>query len=139
MRARSRIAVGGNFDADSVESFPALLDFLKEQDFADKLVKVAFKPVVRERQAPKNVIPLTRRHGQAAERHVHDGRRLGRLEHLRHLPVRRRAAVHLREETKKRGFPTVDGVHMGPCEIHKRHAYTVGPNGSHLRLPRVYG
>jgi len=24
-----RIAVGGNFDADSVESFPALLDFLK--------------------------------------------------------------------------------------------------------------
>ena len=54
-----RIAVGGNFDADSVESFPALLDFLKEQDFADKLAKVAFKPVVRERQVPKNIIPLT--------------------------------------------------------------------------------
>ena len=34
-----RIAVGGNFDADSVESYPALLDFLKEQDFADKLVE----------------------------------------------------------------------------------------------------
>ena len=29
---------------------------------------------------------------------------------------------YLRDETKKRGFPTVDGVHMGPCEIHKRHA-----------------
>ena len=43
-----RIAVGGNFDADSVESYPALLDFLKEQDFADKLAKVAFKPIVRE-------------------------------------------------------------------------------------------
>src|SRR3954470_18801457 len=26
-----RIAVGGNFDADSVDSFPALLDFLKQQ------------------------------------------------------------------------------------------------------------
>ena len=54
-----RIAVGGNFDADSVASYPALLDFLKEQDFADKLAKVAFKPVVRERQVPKNIIPLT--------------------------------------------------------------------------------
>ena len=43
----------GNFDADSVESFPALLDFLKEQDFSDKLVKVAFKPIIREKQVPK--------------------------------------------------------------------------------------
>ena len=54
-----RVAIGGNFDADSVESYPALLDFLKEQDFADKLVKVAFKPVVREKQVPKGLIPLT--------------------------------------------------------------------------------
>ena len=83
-----RIAVGGNFDADSVESYPALLDFLKEQDFADKLAKVAFKPVVRERQVPKNIIPLTAITRQAAERHVHDGRRIWRLEHLRQLPVR---------------------------------------------------
>ena len=46
---------------------------------------------------------------------------------------------HLREETKKRGFPTVDGVHMGPCEIHKKHAYTIGPNGSTVRLPGIHG
>ena len=26
----------------------------------------------------------------------------------------------LRDETKKRGFATADGVHMGPCEIHRR-------------------
>ena len=44
---RCRIAIGGNFDESSVESFPALLEFLKEQDFADKLVKVNFKPIVR--------------------------------------------------------------------------------------------
>src|SRR5262249_25410107 len=36
----------------------------------------------------------------------------------------------LRDETRKRGFSTVDGVHMGPCELHKRHAYTIGPDGS---------
>ena len=34
-----RIAVGGNFDADSVASYPALLDFLKEQDFAGQAGK----------------------------------------------------------------------------------------------------
>ena len=89
-----RVAVGGNFDSESVESFPALLDFLKEQDFGDKLVKVAFKPIIREPK-PKNVIPLTvvNANGKPLERHVHDGGRLWRLEHLRHLLVRRRPAV----------------------------------------------
>ena len=36
---RCRVAIGGNFDESSVDSYPALLDFLREQDFADKLVK----------------------------------------------------------------------------------------------------
>ncbi len=34
---RCRIAIGGNFDESSVDSFPALLEFLQEQDFGDKL------------------------------------------------------------------------------------------------------
>ena len=41
----------------------------------------------------------------------------------------------LREETKLRGFPTLDGVHMGPCEIHMKHAYTVGTDGSLYACP----
>ena len=44
---RVRIAIGGNFDESSVDSYPALLEFLREQEFADKLVKVNFKPIVR--------------------------------------------------------------------------------------------
>ena len=35
---------------ETADSYPALLDFLKEQEFADKLSKVAFKPVIRERK-----------------------------------------------------------------------------------------
>ena len=46
------IAVGGNFDEQSVDSYPALLDFLKEQDFADSLVKVAFKPIISTEPKP---------------------------------------------------------------------------------------
>src|SRR5262245_48649882 len=57
---RCRISIGGNFDETSVDSYPALLAFLKEQDFADKLVKVNFKPVFRtDAVRPKHVIPLT--------------------------------------------------------------------------------
>jgi hypothetical protein len=56
---RCRISIGGNFDEGSVDSLPALLEFLKQQDFADKLAKVFFKPIVRaEPVAPKGVIPL---------------------------------------------------------------------------------
>jgi uncharacterized protein len=45
----------------------------------------------------------------------------------------------LREETTKRGFKTVDGVHMGPCEIHKQHAHTIGPDGSLYACPGFAG
>ena len=45
--AAVRIAIGGNFDESSVDSYPGLLQFLREQDFADKLIKVNFKPVIR--------------------------------------------------------------------------------------------
>ncbi len=45
----------------------------------------------------------------------------------------------LRDETTKRGFKTVDGVHMGPCEIHKQHAHTIGPDGSLYACPGFAG
>ena len=45
----------------------------------------------------------------------------------------------LRDETRKRGFPTPDGVHMGPCEIHRRHAHTIGPDGSLYACPGFTG
>ena len=45
----------------------------------------------------------------------------------------------LREETKKRGFSTADGVHMGPCEIHRRHAHTIGPDGALYACPGFTG
>src|SRR5436305_12629522 len=44
---RTNIAIGGNFDESSAESFSGLIDFLSQQEFADKLVNVNFKPIVR--------------------------------------------------------------------------------------------
>src|SRR5439155_20002519 len=56
-----KISIGGNFDERTADSFPALLDFLSEQDFADKLYNVRFKPVVRYTNtpaSPKGFLPL---------------------------------------------------------------------------------
>ena len=147
--SKTRIAIGGNFDMETAGSYPALLDFLKAQDFADKLSKVAFKPIIREPKsqpaaAPSigKFIPLTA---------VGDAKPLGGA-----CMSSAGAAVSttggcdschmlddqmsfLREETRKRGFPTVDGVHMGPCEIHRRHAYTISPDGSLYACPGFAG
>ncbi len=134
-----RVAVGGNFDADSVDSYPALLDFLKEQDFADKLAKVAFKPVVRERQLPKNIIPLTVLTDKPLNGTCMTAAGSGGSSICDTCQFVDEQLSHLREETKKRGFKTVDGVHMGPCEIHKRHAYTIGPDGATYACPGFTG
>jgi uncharacterized protein len=153
------ISIGGNFDADNADSYPALLDFLAGQEFAAKIAKVSFKPVMGgatpstpsaalpvARPSPINgVIPLT---AVAA-----DGAPLGGT----CMTVTGAGGVSkgasacdtchfvdetmgfLREETKKRGFPTIDGVHMGPCEIHRQHAQTIGPDGALYACPGFTG
>ena len=41
----------------------------------------------------------------------------------------------LREETRRHGFQTPDGVHNGPCHVHMKHAHTIGPDGSLYACP----
>ena len=144
---KTRIAIGGNFEMDTAESYPALLDFLKEQDFAGQLSKVAFKPVIRERKtAPAQAIapaakgakfialtavgdkPLNGACMTGAGAAVSSG-----CDSCHQLDDQ---MAFLREETKKRGFPTVDGVHLGPCEIHRSNAHPSVPTAA-LRLPRL--
>ncbi len=166
---KCRVAIGGNFDVDTADSYPALLDFLKEQEFADQLSKVAFKPVIRERAQEAGPAPATRGSKFIPLTSVSDAKPLngacmtsagtGVSSSVRAggplLPGGALAAAStsacdschvlddkmsfLREETKKRGFPTIDGVHMGPCEIHKRHAHTIGPDGSLYACPGFAG
>jgi len=138
---RVPIAIGGNFDASSVDSYPRLLDFLKEQEFADKLVKVNFKPIVRTGSpAPKGVLPLipvgnsgkplngTCMTSAGAGGSVCDTCNFAEDK-----------VSFLRQETKRRGFPTPDGVHMGPCQIHRDNSHTIGPDGSLYACPGFTG
>jgi len=152
----TRIAVGGNFDVDTVDSYPALLDFLAAQDFAPRLSKVTFKPVIRpsagsgrpelvegrEKSAPtKGIIPLTAVGSEGKPLNgacmTSAGTGVSRVCDTCNFVDDQMA--FLREETKKRGFSTADGVHMGPCEIHKGHAYTIGPDGSLFACPGFAG
>jgi len=144
-----RVGIGGNFDESSVASYPALLEFLRQQDFADKLVKVNFKPIVRDpavAAAPKGVLPL-----------IPVGADGMPLKPLAGTCMTSAGAGHgpasacdscnfaddqmsfLREETKRHGFPTPDGVHGGPCHVHMKHAHTIGPDGSLYACPGFTG
>ncbi|MQA29748.1 MAG: radical SAM protein [Luteitalea sp.] len=158
---RCKIAIGGNFDESSVESFPALLEFLRTQEFADQLVKVNFKPVVRPGQAQP--LPGASRPSLAA-----DG--AGARTTLALTPVAADGSplkplngtcmtstgagigatcdscdflddkmAFLRDETRRHGFPTPDGVHNGPCHVHHTHAHTIGPDGSLYACPGFTG
>lgn len=136
---KTRIGIGGNYDESSFDSYPALLDFLREQEFADKLVKVNFKPVIRDKvpaaTSVKGLLPLTPvdANGKplggtcmtsAGAGHGSTGTACDAC------GFAEESMAFLREETKKRGFPTPDGVHGGPCHVHMTHAHTVGPDGS---------
>lgn len=140
---RCNIAIGGNFVEDTVDSYPALLDFLKAQDFADQLVKVSFKPVIRKQPAATvpGLIPLTPVAVDGATLGgtcmTSAGSGAGSVCDSCNLLETKMS--ELREETKKRGFETLDGVHMGPCDIHRRHSSTVGPDGSIYACPGFTG
>jgi len=142
---RTSIAIGGNFDAATAERYPALLDFLKDQPFAGRISKVAFKPVIapKSAQTPAGFIPLT---AVGPERQPTNGSCMsiagsgsaaGSACDSCHFVDEQMSM--LREETKRRGFATVDGVHMGPCELYRRHSHTIGPDGSLYACPGFTG
>jgi uncharacterized protein len=146
------LTVGGNFDESSADSYPALLDFLREQEFADQIVKVNFKPIIKQTAATpqpapvaslKGIIPLTavgsnnKPLNGTCMTSAGAGTAVGSACDSCHFVDEK--MTFLREETRRRGFPTPDGVHMGPCEIHRKHAYTIGPDGALYACPGFTG
>jgi uncharacterized protein len=141
---RCQISIGGNFDEGSVDSYPALLDFLREQEFADQIAKVAFKPIIKPAAPaqPKGLIPLTAVSAEgkplngACMTSAGIGATASACDSCGLLDEK---MTYLREETVRHGFKTMDGVHMGPCEIHRTHAHTVSPDGSLFACPGFAG
>ena len=146
-----RLSVGGNFDVGSAESYPALLTFLRSQPFADRIAKVAFKPIIRgpntgrplsSSAGGRQLIPLTPVTSSGAPL---GGTCMTVAGHgSQASPCDSCGLVDdrmgwLRAETRAHGFETLDGVHLGPCDLHRRHAYTVGPDGALYACPGFSG
>jgi radical SAM protein with 4Fe4S-binding SPASM domain len=135
------ITIGGNFDEASADSYPALLDFLAQQEFSEHISKINFKPIIRMPEpTAKGIIPLTVI-GEGGKplsgacmtsAGAGTGKGSSMCDSCNFVDEKMQ---FLREETRKRGFATPDGVHMGPCEIHRRHAYTVGIDGGLYACP----
>jgi len=142
---RTPVAIGGNFDVATAGRFPALLDFLKDQEFAGRISKVAFKPVIQPGsvQTPTGIVALA---AGGRERQPLNGSCMS-VAGSGHAGASACDSCHLvddqmaelREATRRRGFSTVDGVHMGPCELYRRHSHTVGPDGSLYACPGFTG
>jgi uncharacterized protein len=141
---RVRIAIGGNFDESSAGSIPALLDYLKAQEFGDKLVKVNFKPIIRNAPvSAKGIIPLTPVGASGAKASLQGtcmtsvGSGAGAACDSCHTMEEQMTSI--RVETQRHGFPTSDGVPKGMCHVHKTHAHTIGPDGSLYACPGFTG
>jgi uncharacterized protein len=145
------VTIGGNFDMETAGRYPALLDFLKAQDFAGRIVKVAFKPVIKPatQLRPGGVIPLRtvdlNGRPQGGSCMSAAGASTGRAPSAVTGSLCDSCNLVddeislLREETLRRGFPTPDGVHMGPCEVYRRHSHTIGPDGALYACPGFTG
>jgi uncharacterized protein len=139
---RCRLSIGGNFDESSVDSYPALLQFLEEQEFADQLVKVNFKPIIRaDAPKPKGFIPLTPvgSSNKPLNGTCMTSAGAGHGSTCDSCEVLDDKMSFLREETKRHGFTPHDGVHNGPCHVHMKHAHTIGPDGSLYACPGFTG
>ena len=145
---RCQIAIGGNFDESSVASYPALLEYLASQDFAPQINRVTFKPIIRGSHAPyattagtKKVIGLAPVGGdnKPLNGSCMTAAGSGTPPGCDSCHFAGDQMAFLREATEAAGFNTSDSVHRGPCEIHRRHAYTVGPYGDLYACPGFTG
>lgn len=127
---RVHITIGGNVDAAALEDCTRLLDRLAAEPFADAISRVSFKPIVRRSSDADAVIPLAQLEssGRAVASSPCDS-----------CAFADEAYAQLRSETQRHGFATPDGVHMGPCELHARHAHAIGPDGTRYLCPGFAG
>jgi uncharacterized protein len=137
-----RVSIGGNFDGSSVDSLPALLEFLKSQKFAADLGDVHFKPIVRTGPTLANgVVPLipVNVSGKPLKGTCMTSVGAGAGATCDSCNVLDDKMTMLRDETKRHGFSTHDDLHNGPCHVHMRHAHTIGPDGSLYPCPGFTG
>ena len=147
---RSPASAGSRSAATSTRArstaIPALLDFLREQEFADKLAQgqlQADHPRRRRRRSRRACIsadpPVERRAGKPlGGTCMTSAGAGGGSSAATRCDFLDEKMTFLRDETQRRGFPTPDGVHMGPCHVHMRARAHDRSRRLALRVPRLH-
>ncbi|MBI5183649.1 MAG: SPASM domain-containing protein [Nitrospinae bacterium] len=109
IRGKVGLRIGGNFDNSNKGSIPRLLDILKENGLERDLASVDFKPVLKNMDGAKRGDPF--------------------CETCTFSDIDVKDFIWLKREIKERGFMTMEGVALGPCEVSKEYNYTIDPSG----------
>jgi len=116
------VDVGGNFDMENIDSFPQLLDHLKELGLAEKLHRVRFKPIS---ETPQDRASMADNAEMACV--------FGELSTAEHL-------VELRRLALEKGFPVDPGVGVNACSMTANSAvFTIDPTGKIFKCPAFVG
>jgi len=116
------VDVGGNFDDENIESFPALLDLLKSLGLHERLHAVRFKPISETLKDRRGIS-----HSADMGCVYSDPKVAGRM-------------VDLRRLTAQKGFPVDRGVGVNLCSVVANDSqFTVDPEGKLHKCPALVG
>ena len=116
------VDVGGNFDQENIESFPRLLDHLKDLGLEKKLHRVRFNPISETPQDRAGMLLNSEMNCVYAEPST--------AEHL----------VQLRRLALEKGFPVDPGVGVNACGMTANSAvFTIDPTGKIFKCPAFVG
>jgi len=114
------LIIGGNYDQNTKNSIPALLDDLVVNDFKPKhFKKIAFKPILA---FPEH---------KTSSAHA--------IEACTFAETNMEDFFWLITETEKRGFPSYRKIGLGPCEAMRDYTYTIDPVGNLYKCAAMAG
>lgn len=126
------LSIGGNVAAGSEDACLRLMDLIAREPFRPAIGRVSFKPVV-------GTAPSARLRAEVGHESRGPTPILQACEACDARGLSDERWAWLRGQAAARGLPVPDGLHMGPCEIHRRHSYTVGPDGRLYACPGFAG
>lgn len=116
------VDVGGNFDEDNYESFPALLDYLKETGLHELIRAARFKPISRT-LVDRAKIPHN-----------------GELDCVYTDPRVAKQMAEIRQATVDRGIPVEEGIGVNLCSmVMGSSQFTIDPEGRLYKCPALVG
>ncbi len=128
IKGKIPIHLNGNFDEDTKDKIPALLNILVDRGFKGYIGTINFKPILKNiESAITGRPPLSPPYeggegGGYGSNNCSDVCTFSDMSNVGDM-------LYLIREIEKRGFKSGLGVALGPCEALSEHSYTIDPEG----------